>query len=255
MKRPRGALLLAAGILLLACNFPTLMQAPTPNEFPPRPTSPAAPLIPSVSVTVAPSLTPVPTLTLTPTLRPTPSVPQVTPISVNVNCRSGPDVAYSAVSALLFGQTAQIDGRNEDSSWWYIYDPANAGQFCWVAASVVTTSGNLSGLPIIAPPAAIVTDVTVGVSLPSAVYCGGPNPVEFSGSITTNGDTKVKYQWEVGGDVSHITSPETLTFNSADTKDISGPGSLSLDCGNYTISLHVLTPNDVSATKKFKLQP
>lgn len=249
MQKRRGALLLAAGILLLACNFPTFVQAPAPTEIPARPTSTAGPLIPTASVTVAPSPTP------SPTLSPTPSVPQVTPISVNVNCRSGPDVAYSAVSALLFGQTAQIKGRNEESSWWYIYDPANAGQFCWVAASVVTTSGNLSGLAIIAPPAAIVTEVTVDVSSPPAVYCSGPNPVEFSGSITTNGDAKVKYQWEVGGDVSHITSPETLNFNSADTKDVSGPGSLSLDCGTYTITLHVLEPNDTSATKKFKLQP
>jgi hypothetical protein len=247
MKSPRRVPPLVIAALLLACSFPTLVQAPPPSGGPVLATSTTA--------AAAPASTEAPSPTPSPTLSPTPSAPQVTPNSVNVNCRSGPDVAYGAVSVLMFGQTAQIDGRSDDASWWYIYDPSNPGHFCWVAASVVTTSGNLAGLPVIAPPEAIVTSVTADVSIPSTVYCGGPNPLEFSGTITTNGATKVKYQWEVGGDKSNTTSPETLNFNAADTKDISGPGALSVDCGNYSITLHVLSPNDISGTKKFKVKP
>lgn len=248
MRVGSRAILLVVAALVLACNFPsTLLQSPPASQVPAQATSTPGPGIAASAVNPSP----IPTATISPT----PTVPQVTPNSVNVNCRSGPDVAYNAVSALLLGQTAQIDGRNQDSSWWYIYDPQNPGQFCWVAASVVTTSGNLAGLPIIAPPAAIVTKVTVGVSIPSTVVCHGPNPLEFSGAITTNGATKVSYQWEVGGDTSHATSPESLNFNAAGTKDVSGPGALSVDCGNYSITLHVLKPNDISATKKFKVQP
>ncbi len=246
MKTRRRLLLLAAAILF-ACNFPTSLQATPPSPAP----ATATPIIATAGAAATEVPTPIPTATI----KPTPTVPQVTPNSVNVNCRSGPDVAYEATSVLMFGQTAQVDGRNDDSSWWYINDPANAGQFCWVAASVVTTSGNLSGLPVIGPPESIVTEVTVGVSVPSTVTCGGPNPLEFSGTITTNGATTVTYQWEVGGDRSNTTSPESLNFNAADTKDVSGPGALSVDCGNYTITLHVLKPNDISATKKFKVQP
>ncbi len=247
MNTRRRVLLLLAAALMFACNFPLGLQAAPPSE-PPVQAAPSA-------TTAPPASTQIPTAIPTATISPTPSVPQVTPNSVNVNCRSGPDVAYEATSVLMFGQVAQVAGRNEDSTWWYIRDPASSGEFCWVAASVVTTAGNLAGLPIIAPPASIVTDVTVGVSIPSTVYCGGPNPLEFSGSITTNGAAKVTYQWDVGGDRENTTSPETLKFNSADTKDVSGPGALSVDCGNYTITLHVLTPNDTSATKKFKVQP
>lgn len=247
MKTRKRIWLLLAGLLVFACNFPTV--APAVASSPPASLPSATPNAAVAASTATPSITP------SPTLSPTPTVPQVTPISVNVNCRSGPDVAYSATSALLFGQTAKIAGRNDDSSWWYIVDPANPGQFCWVAASVVSTAGNLAGLPIIAPPAAIVTQVSVDVSIASTVYCGGPNPLEFSGSISTNGEATVKYQWEIGGDRTNTTSPETLNFNAADTKDVSGPGSLSVDCGNYTITLHVLSPNDISATKKFKVQP
>ncbi len=245
MRMRRRLLLPVVVALLLACSFPTALQTQPPSAVP----------VLNTATPGTPASTETPAATLTPTPIPTPSVPQVTPNSVNVNCRSGPDVAYDATSVLMLGQTAQIAGRNDDSSWWYINDPANAGQFCWVAASVVTTAGNLSGLPIIAPPASIVTEVTVGVSVTTTVFCHGPNPVEFSGSITTNGAAKVSYQWEVGGDTSHTTSPETLKFSSADTKDVSGPGALSVDCGNYSITLHVLSPNDTSATKKFKVQP
>ena len=46
-----------------------------------------------------------------------------------------------------------------------------------------------------------------------------------------------------------------MNFKGADTKDVSGPGALSVDCGNYSITLHVLKPNDISATKKFKVKP
>lgn len=247
MNVQRCLLIPFAILAIVACNFPLFAPA----------TAAAPPISPPLASAVPPPVEPAATATAvpTPTPIPTPSVPQVTPISVNVNCRSGPDVGYDATSVLMFGQTTQIAGRNEDSSWWYVRDPSNPSGFCWVAASVVTTAGNLAGLPFIAPPAAIVTNVTVDVSVPSTIYCGGPNPLEFSGSITTNGAAKVKFQWEVGGDKSNTTTPQTLNFNKAGTKDAPSPGAYNVDCGNYTITLHVLSPNDMSAKKKFKVQP
>jgi hypothetical protein len=109
-------------------------------------------------------------------------------------------------------------------------------------------------LPLIAI-AAIVTDVTVDVSKPSSVFCGGPNPVEFSGTITTNGTAKVKFQWEITGDKTNTTSPDTLNFSDALKKDAPYPGAYSVDCGNYNVTLHILAPNDISATQKFKIEP
>ncbi len=245
MKRRRSLFVVLAGALLLACSCPLVSQVPQATQAPPLPTS--NPL--DTATAVLPTFTALPVSSPTATLSPTPSVPQVTPDSVNVNCRLGPDVGYDAVDVLAFGQTAQVAGRNDDSSWWYI----KLSSFCWVSASVVTISGPLAGIPIIAPPAAIVTKVTVDVDIPSSISCGGPNPVDFSGRITTNGPAKVKFQWEVGGDVSNTTSPETLNFNKAGTKDAPDPGAYNVDCGHYTITLHVLSPNDVSATKKFKI--
>lgn len=236
--------LILAG-LMLACNFP--LFAPATQTSQPTPISTNAILDTPTSL--------LPTFTAVPTIPPTPTVPEATPISVAVNCRLGPDVAYAATGYLGVGETTQIAGRNDDSSWWYVHDLHNAGAFCWVSANVVTTAGNLSGLPVIAPPAAIVTKVTVDASVGSPVFCGGPNTVDFSGTITTNGPAKVEYQWEIRGDANNTTSPETLNFKSADKKDVPGPGAYTADCGNYSITLHILNPNDTSAKKNFKIEP
>jgi hypothetical protein len=234
------AVLLAA--LALACGCPLITQAvPTVG---PAPTSTA----PLPTATVAPAAS------ATATASPTPSVPQVMPISLNVNCRSGPDLASKAISVLLAGHTAQIAARNADSTWWYISDPDNPGGFCWVAGTAVTASGNVSGIPINAAPAALVTDVTVDVSAPSAIFCGEPNPLQFRGTITTDGAVTVNFQWEVRGDKSSVTPPETLTFNKAGTNDAPDPGAYSVDCGSYSVTLHVLSPNDMSATQNFKVK-
>ncbi len=250
MRTRRALALVAAMSLLLACNFPLFAPASTSTAEAPgsKPTDTATATAPAET----PS-TPSAEASPTSTSAPTPSVPEITPISVNVNCRSGDDVAYSAISVLMFGDSTQVAGRNEDSSWWYVHDPSNPGAFCWISADVVTFSGPQTGIPLIAPPAPIVSGVTVDVELPSSVHCGEPNTVTFSGTITTTGSVKVKYQWEVTGDKEDTSSPETINFPNAGTKDAVDPGAYSADCGNYKITLHVLSPNDVSATKKFKI--
>jgi len=100
----------------------------------------------------------------------------------------------------------------------------------------------------------IVTNVTVGASV-SFSMCGGPNPVTFSGTITTNGATKVSFQWEIRGDKSNTTPPETINFKAAGTKSAPNAGTYPADCGHYSIRLHVLSPNDISAKQNFKIGP
>ncbi len=241
--KPRSFLYLVSIVLLvLACNLP--LSAVTVQNTGSNPSGASSP--PPV---VAPTDTTVPA---TAPVVPTPSTPQATPNTTAVNCRSGPDVGYDAKDTINQGQVAQITGRNDDSSWWYVIDPNNTSVFCWVSASVVTTAGNLTGLPVITPPTGIVTNVTVAAK-GSFTMCGGPNVVEFSGAITTNGPAKVQFQWEIRGDKSNTTSPQTLTFKAAGTKSAPDPGAYTADCGHYSITLHVIDPNDTSATKKFSI--
>jgi len=163
-------------------------------------------------------------------------------------------VEWEIISALKVDAIAEIAGRNASNTWWYIKDPLNLGFFCWVAMSVTIAAGNLAIVPIISDPSALVVDISVDANV-SFVACGGPNPISFSGSITTNGPTTVTYQWEVGGDKENTTPPDTITFDEAGTKDVPDPGVFTADCGNYFIRLHVTDPNDKAAKKNFKIEP
>jgi hypothetical protein len=171
-----------------------------------------------------------------------------------VNCRYGPGLGWEAISGLLLGKTAEIVGKNSHFGWWYIKDPINSGEFCWVAMSATIAQGNLDLIPEVSAPVAMVTGVSVGADVAFSA-CGGPNVIGFSGSITTNGPTTVTYRWEVTGDKTNTTSPETLEFDAAGSRNVPDPGAYTADCGHYAIRLHVTDPNDKSAKKNFKVGP
>ncbi len=191
--------------------------------------------------------------TTVPVIPPTPSVPMVTPNAVNVNCRSGPDLAYDSVSVLAFGTATAVAGRTADNSWWYVDDPNNPSGHCWIAANVVTFVGPSAGIPLAALPAAIANQVTVAVTTPPNVVCGNPNPVALSGTISTNGAATVQFQWEITGNQTITTTPQTIAFTGAGTQNVAGPSPVNVDCGTYSVALHVTSPNDLSATKAFTI--
>lgn len=85
----------------------------------------------------------------------TPSAATLTLLKT-ANCRQGPGTAYDSVDALLQGTSVAIEGRNEDSSWFWVPKPSGSGR-CWISASVGTASGSWQALPIIAAPPLIVT--------------------------------------------------------------------------------------------------
>jgi hypothetical protein len=215
---------------------------------------PAAPEIePSPLVTFAiPTRTPLPTETPLPTLTPTPAVPIAWPKNLGVNCRYGPGKEWETVSSLLEGTTAEIKGRTVDTAWWYIQDPLHIGDFCWVAYDVVDTAGNLNIVPLAEPPVASVTEVTVDAVV-TFTACGGPNDVNFKGSITTNGPATVTYHWEVSGDKQEIMPEETIEITKAGTQRVS-TDVFSADCGSYSVKLRVIEPDEISVERTFKIQ-
>ena len=228
-------------LAVLACNW---------SEVAP----PAAPVIePSPLSTFA-----IPTLTLTPTETPlptptsTPDVPIAWPKDLGVNCRYGPGQNWEAVSSLPAGTETEIKGRTVDNTWWYVSDPLDLEGFCWVAYDVVNTAGNLNIVPLVEPPTALVTDVTVD-ALVTFTACGESNPVTFSGTIMVNGPVKVTYHWEVSGDVQETLPDETFTFSQAGTQKVS-TDAFSADCGEYTVSLVVTEPEEASDELAFRIQ-
>ncbi|MBN1265638.1 MAG: hypothetical protein JXA25_09105 [Anaerolineales bacterium] len=74
----------------------------------------------------------------TETLTPTPCLAMAAFI-MDGNCRKGPSTGYSAVTSLDEGTSAAVEGRNQDSSWWWIALPDSTAH-CWVSDVVVETS-------------------------------------------------------------------------------------------------------------------
>lgn len=90
---------------------------------------------PTQPVTTQPPTTTGPTLTAT----------------VDANVRAGDDTVYSVVGVLRDGTTVPILGISSRGSGWYYIELPN-GTRGFISPSVVTVSGNTSGLPQITPP-------------------------------------------------------------------------------------------------------
>jgi hypothetical protein len=86
--------------------------------------------------------------TVPPTEDPTPRVTVSTP---NGNVRTGDSTNYPIIASLSQGQTADIVGISNTGSGWFQVRLTN-GQIGWMAPSIVTVSGNMSGIPRIQPP-------------------------------------------------------------------------------------------------------
>jgi len=111
-------------------------------------------LLPTTTPTASPTDTPTPTASHTPTASSTPtSTPTETPTPTaslpfakalkDLNCRRGPSPAFKIADTFFNGTSAQIEGRNKDSTWWQIISP-NMRVNCWVWSKEVETSGDLS---------------------------------------------------------------------------------------------------------------
>lgn len=243
--------LLASFVLtlaILACNLPSASATEPPA--PAFTDTPALPLD-----TPVPTFTSLPTDTPLPSLTPTPSIPIARPLDKPVNCRYGPGTEWLVIAGLQVDQAATIQGRNGDSSWWYVTTPNDSSKPCWIAASVTLTAGNLGNLPIVPPPLALVTNVGLKlnpkeISLPG---CLGPvQPITIKGTIETNGPLKVKYYFKTEQDGDQPI--EDIKFEFSDSKTVETsytppPG----PAGTYWIRLIIVSPNEKVAEQSYKI--
>lgn len=118
--------------------------------------------IPSDTATIP--LTPTETITPSPVFTVTSFVTLIT-VSVPTNCRIGPGRVYPRQGALLVGETAEVFGRNPTNEYWFIRNPDNASEFCWVWGEYATLTGAFMALPIFTPP-----------PTPTATFTPTPSP-------------------------------------------------------------------------------
>ncbi|MCJ7626667.1 MAG: hypothetical protein MUO76_24510 [Anaerolineaceae bacterium] len=99
--------------------------------------------------------TPTPTIgtpTLTLTLMTVTEEQALARADTDLNCRSGPGVAYIIIDALHEGETSPVIGTNTDRTWILIEGPIGSMQ-CWVHAQYVTMNRDISSYTVYpAPP-------------------------------------------------------------------------------------------------------
>jgi hypothetical protein len=111
---------------------------------------------------VAPTATLMPSPTATVTFTPTPIPPTLSTLK-EVPCRAGPGDQYDLIVNLKAEQTVEIVGKAE--AFWIVKLPAD--KECWVPNEQVSMVGEVSNLPIVAPPS---TPIPVLPASPAHVW-------------------------------------------------------------------------------------
>jgi len=231
-----------------SCNLPVLRRTETPVT-PPMPDTPTS------SITTS---TPAPVETLQelalPTVTPasTPSVFLAAPKEQPVNCRFGPGTSYAVTGALILGRQAEIIGRNQDSTWWYVRNPSDPSTSCWLSADFVQTVGDVQSLPVVNPPDIMVTGIQVRVDPPVLnVACDAfPQVVTISAQITSSGPATVIWHW--ASSAGYVSPDKQILFEASDTKTVQDYYQVS-GVNDYTIQVQTTLPNIMTGQSTFKI--
>lgn len=141
------ALLVPFALFISACA--STSTAPVPTLTPTETALPTATLPPAQPTVTS---TPLPTETATPIPSPTPTdTPPSLTANLGANCRQGPGLTYPVLNNLAQGQSAEILGQDEDSTWWYIAHPDGQTE-CWLYGEIVSLSGDPYYLPVVDVP-------------------------------------------------------------------------------------------------------
>ena len=248
MKRQIWIAIVIFALGMPSCNRPVDQPTETPL---PTPT-----LVIPITSESTPTLVPIDTLLAidTPTDTPTstPSLLLASPKDQPVNCRFGPGTQYAIAGALNPGRQAEMIGKNEDSSWWYVKNPSDPSTLCWLAASVTDTVGNVDALPVVEPPEIMVTSVNVSVDPPGMnVACNAfPQSVIITAFITTNGPSIVIWRWE--SSTGRTSAENNLLFEEGGTKMVQDY--YQVDSANdYSIQVRTIVPNVVIGQANFRV--
>ncbi|HEX2618979.1 MAG TPA: hypothetical protein VHL11_02500 [Phototrophicaceae bacterium] len=150
--RKNFTVLLLITLFVSGCNFAGPVTA-QPQDTPTRQEiaateAPAALPPTALPPTEEPSaLPPSPTPNLTPLPSATSAIFPVVSIAADTICRVGPDKRYNAVMRVTKGQSFDVSGRSEDSTWVSV-DASKIGDDCWVPVANLESPGDLSALNV-----------------------------------------------------------------------------------------------------------
>ncbi len=232
-------------LTLAACNFPsdeTPLSTPTTDS--PSSASSTPTLIPIETLLALHTSTPEPTVT--------PSLSVAFTDNAPVNCRSGPATSFTVIGELRPGRQAEMIGKSADLAWWYVKNPSDPSTSCWLFADVVTVVGNVESLPVVNPPDAAVTAITVSIDpVVMNVACNAfPRLVTLNIQISVSGPATVVWRWEEvsTGDVSE---EQSLFFAEGGVKSVQDLYQVK-SARDYTMVVRTLQPNEAAGQATFK---
>ncbi len=104
----------------------------------------------------------------------TPEIPMVS-VSVNTNCRTGPGRSYDYRGALLVGETEEIVALSTVPNYWYITNPDQPGDFCYLWGRYAVVVGDTQALPEFTPlPSPTPTITPTPSNTPTPTYTPTP---------------------------------------------------------------------------------
>jgi len=119
------------------------------------------PVVPTATVaipTAAPE-TPSPSNTPEPTLTATQGGVWLT-VQENTNCRAGPGSLYGFLGLINAGQQVEAVGRSTVSDYYYIKNPTDYSDYCWLWSRYSSVAGNTGILPVFTPQPTPTPEVT-----------------------------------------------------------------------------------------------
>ena len=241
---------ITALIGMSSCNLPASQTTATP-----APT--LTPLLDTPTSSIS-TLTPVPSETQVafepPTLAPTstPDVFLASPRDQPVNCRFGPGTSYVVIGALILGRQAEIIGRNQDFTWWYVRNPTDPSTSCWLSAGFVDVVGDVQSLPVVNPPVIMVTGVNVSIDPPVInVACDAlPQTVIITAWITASGPSTVTWHWSSSAGV--VSADKQVLFEVGDTKAVQDYYQVNR-VSDYIVEVQTTLPNIMTGQASFKV--
>lgn len=181
---------------LVKSDDKTVQTTPLPSETPAAVSSPTEAIARLQPVKVSPEPLPAETPTLpAPTAIPiptkvvdipteTPNVVPVEPIVIagenDINLRRGPGTDYEVVGTLGAGDSLNIVGRNNDSSWWQVSTPDDVA---WVSAGVVKVNNAGDAIPVIEAPPVPIQPTATAIPQPATAVPTEPAQAPASAAI------------------------------------------------------------------------
>ncbi|MCK6577923.1 MAG: SH3 domain-containing protein [Anaerolineae bacterium] len=180
----------------------------TPPPFAVTPTT-----VPTATQPPAPPATPTPE----PTVNTTPRVRITTPQG---NLREGDSTAYRIIVTLPNGTELNIRGiSNRGSGWYYVMLPD--GRLGWMSPDIVETLGDLTGLPLVAPPP---PPAPTAAPIPTAApvtAAPASNANLVAGIVVLDpGSPNCAQTFTVGFDVANLGSENTIASGTVSLVDV-----------------------------------